>query len=238
MFTQMAAVVYKMAVSCITTQLIVYKPVDGPSSVREIGMKSLWSIRSLAYWSGMKNRVVGCGVWIYTYPGSTPCVSELLVLTLSSGGECGVPGLSGAGHYGGAPVSLRLQWVCGLFPVQFWWVRHPFVWFFRTIAGCLSIASFTMLSLGNTTPCFFSSLTSARGIMSSCCISSSPARENPSLAMLAISKAWLMLDCSRCTRPPCFAIVADMLETYKKLVAASRVRIGNYLNHIRLRSVL
>jgi len=31
-----------------------------------------------------------------------------------------------------------------------------------------------------------------------------------------------MSDCSSCTRPPCLAKVADMLKTYKKLVAASK----------------
>jgi len=47
-----------------------------------------------------------------------------------------------------------------------------------------------------------------------------------------------MSDCSSCTQPPCLAIAADMLKTYKKLVADSWVRIGCYLNHIRLRSLL
>ena len=64
------------------------------------------------------------------------------------------------------------------------------------------------------------------------------ARENSPLAILAISMARHMSDCSSCTRPPCLAMVADMLNTSKKLVAASKVGLGNYLNHIRLRSLL
>jgi hypothetical protein len=35
-------------------------------------------------------------------------------------------------------------------------------------------------------------------------------------------KARRMSDYSSCTRPPCLAIVADMLKTYKQLVVASK----------------
>jgi len=71
----------------------------------------------------------------------------------------------------------------------------------------------------------------------SCCISSLAACQNPPLAILAIFKARHMLDCSSCTWPPCLTIVADMLKTYMKLVAASEVRSSYYLNHRRLFSV-
>jgi len=47
------------------------------------------------------------------------------------------------------------------------------------------------------------------------------ARENRPLAIFAIFKARHMPDCSSCTRPPCLAIVAEMLKTYKMVVAAS-----------------
>jgi len=146
--------------------------------------------------------------------------------------------VTGAGGGGGASVPLRLQRVCGFCAVTFWQGRQPSVWFSRTIAGCLSIAAFTLLCPANTTPRFFSSRTTARGFLISCCVYLLTARKNPSLAMLATLKARHMSDCSSCTRPPCLAIVADMLKTYKKLVAASRVRIVCYLNHIRLRSLL
>jgi len=129
-------------------------------------------------------------------------------------------------------VPLRLHRVCGFFAVPFWQGRQLTVEFSRTIAGCLSIAAFTLLCPGNTTPRFFSSQTLAHGVLIRFCISSIVARENTSLAMLAIFKARCMSDCSCCTRPPCLAIVADILKTYKKLVAASRVRISCYLNHI------
>jgi len=49
--------------------------------------------------------------------------------------------------------------------------------------------------------------------------------EKPCLAILAIFNARRMSDCSSCTRPPCLAIVADMLKTYKTLVAASNNEI-------------
>jgi len=56
-------------------------------------------------------------------------------------------------------------------------------------------------------------------------VSSIVAREKPSLAILPIFNARRMLDCSSCTRPPCLAIVADMLKTYKTLVDASNNEI-------------
>jgi len=195
-------------------------------------------MRSLAFGSRLKNWALGSGVRIYTYLGGTPSVLELWVFFLPSGGAGGVPGLGGAGHGRGAPVPLRLQGVCGFFAVPFWQGRQLSLWFSWTISGCLSIAAFTLSCPGDTTPRFFSSQTSLRGLWITCCISSMPACKNPSLAILAIVKARRMLDCSSCTRPSCLAIVADMLKTYKILVAASRVRIGCYLNHIPLRSLL
>jgi len=50
--------------------------------------------------------------------------------------------------------------------------------------------------------------------------------EHPALAIVAIFKARGMSDCFNSTRPPCRAIVGDMLKTYKKLVAASTDHIG------------
>jgi hypothetical protein len=51
------------------------------------------------------------------------------------------------------------------------------------------------------------------------------ASEKPCLAILAIFKARRILDCSRCTQPPCLGIVADILKTYKTLVLASKSEI-------------
>jgi len=195
-------------------------------------------MRSLAYESRLKNRAQGSGECIYTYLGDTPCVSELWVISLSAGGAGGIPGLSGASRGGGAPVPLLLQWVCGFFAVRFCQGRQPSIWFSWTIAGCLSIAAFTLSCPGNTTPRFFSSQTLACGFLISCCISPIAARKNPSLAILAIFKARRMSDCSSCTWPPGLARVVDMMKTYKELVAASTVRNGSYLNHIRLCSLL
>jgi len=107
------------------------------------------------------------------------------------------------------------------FAVPLWQGGHPGMWFQRSIAGCLSIAAFTFLCPANSTPRSFSSRTSARGFLMRYCVSSTAARENPSLAILAIFKPRRTSVCSSCTRPPCLAIVADMLNTYKKFVAAS-----------------
>jgi len=82
-----------------------------------------------------------------------------------------------------------------------------------------------LLCPGKTTPCFFSSQTSAWCFSISGCISSISARGNPHLAILAIFKSRLVTDCSSCTRPPFLAIVADMLKTFHKLVAASNRKI-------------
>jgi len=195
-------------------------------------------MRSIAYESWLKHRTLEGGVCTYTYPGCTPAVLDLGVVSLSWGGAGGVLGLGGAGCDGGAPVLLLVQWVCGFFAVPIWQWRPPSIWLSWTIAGCLSIAAFTLLCPGNTIPLFFSSRTSPRCYLISCCISSIAAHKNTSLASLAIFKARWMSDCSSCTQPPCLTIVADRLKTYKKSVAASRVRIGCYLNQIRLRSLL
>jgi len=47
----------------------------------------------------------------------------------------------------------------------------------------------------------------------------------PFFGHCCLFKATHLLDCSCCTWPPCLAIVADMLKTYKKLVAASKNEI-------------
>jgi len=57
------------------------------------------------------------------------------------------------------------------------------------------------------------------------CVSSVAVYENPPLAILAIFKARHMSDSSSWTRPPCLAIVADMLKTHKKLDAACTYQI-------------
>jgi len=148
-------------------------------------------------------------------------------------GPGGVPGSGGVGSGvcslrrsgGGAPVPLRLQRVWGFIAVPFWQGRQPAIWFWRSIAGCLCIAAFTFLCPGNSTPRIVSSRTSERGFLMRYFVSSIAAREKPSLAILAIFNARCMSDCSSCTRPPCLAIVADMLKTYKILVAASNNEI-------------
>jgi len=76
------------------------------------------------------------------------------------------------------------------------------------------------LSNGNHTAHFFSSRTLACGFFITYCISCTAARGHPPLAIIAIVNARHISDCSSSTWPPCLAIVADMLKTYKKVVAA------------------
>ena len=190
--------------------------------------QQIWNKITIAHPILSKHRGQWRRVCIYPYAGGTPSVLECLS---SSDGIGGIPGRR-------ATVPLRQQRVCALFAVRFWQGRQPSIWFLRTIAGCLSMAVFTLLCQANSTPRFFSSQTSARGFFISCCVCSIAVRGNPPSAILVIFKARLISECSSCTRPPCLAIVADMLKTSKKLVATSKVRFGYYLNHIRLCRVL
>jgi hypothetical protein len=145
--------------------------------------------------------------------------------SLSPGGAGGVPGWGCAGRGGGAPVSSHLLCDCGFFGVPDWQGRQLSVWFWQIIAGCLSITAYILLYPRNSTAHFVSSQTSVRGFLTTQCVSSIAVCEYSPLAILATFKARCMLDCSSCTRHPCFAIVADMLKTNKKLVAASESEI-------------
>ena len=154
-------------------------------------------------------------------------VCDSSVPWMEPGGAGGVPGgdgLPGGDGVGsgvgclrrtgaGVLIPVHLQPVWEFLAVPFWEGRQPSMWFWWIIAGCLSIAAFTFSCPGNWTPCFFSSLTSAWGFLIRYWVSSIAARENPSLAILAIFNARHMSDCSSCTQPPCLAIVADMLKT-------------------------
>jgi len=182
--------------------------------------------------------MLGRVVCIYTYPGGTWSVSELWLPSPSAGGTGWVLGQCGTGRGGGAPIPMRLQGVCAFIAVPLWQGRLPSVWFSQTIAGSLSITAVNLLCSGYTAPRLFSSQTLVRGFLISCYVFSLAAHEHPPLAILAIFKARRMFDCSSCTWPPCLAIVTDMLKTYKKLVAASRVRFRHYNNHIRSHSPL
>jgi len=99
--------------------------------------------------------------------------------------------------------------------------RHPAGWFLRDIAGYLCMVAFIILCPGHSTPCFFTSRIPAQCCSVRYCVSFNAACENTLLAFLAIFKAREMLDSSRGTRPPRITIVADLLNTYKQLVAAS-----------------
>jgi len=199
--------------------------VDVLSSVSKSGSKSVSRLQSLAYASWLKNWALGSEVCIYTYPVGTPSIADGWAASLLPGGtsgvSCGCVVGSGVGCLshsgGGAPVPLHLQCLWGFCAVPCWQGRQPSVWISWSIAGCHSIPAFTFLCPGNPTPHFFRSRTSARGFLNRKCVSSIAARENSPLAILAISKARHMSDCSSCTRPPCRAIVADMLKTYKEI---------------------
>jgi len=125
---------------------------------------------------------------------------------------------------GGAPVPLRLHRVCRFLAVHFSQGRHLAVCCWRSIARFLSITASTLLCPGNATPRIVSSWTSAWGLLIRTC-GSIAARCNRHLAIFAMFQAGCTLDCSCCSRPPCLAIVANMLKTYKKLVAAANDEI-------------
>jgi len=120
---------------------------------------------------------------------------------------------------GGAPAPLSLQCVCGICGVPFWQGKQMSLWFWWWIARCLANPAFIFLSPGISTPHFGTSYTSAYGLLIRCCVSSDGVHVHSALAIMAILRAEHMSDCSSCTRPPCLAIVADMLNTYKRLVA-------------------
>jgi len=143
----------------------------------------------------------------------------------TTGAILGGRGVSAAVGYlswwdGGALATLCHQWVCQFCAVQFWQGRYRSVWFSQTIARCLSITSFASLCQGCLTPLLISSQTSTWGVSIRYCISCIAACKNLSLAILAIFKTRHMSDCSSCSWPPCPAIVAGMLETFKKFVSA------------------
>jgi len=68
---------------------------------------------------------------------------------------------------------------------------------------------------GNSAPHFNSSRTSAWGFLVRYCVSFIAASLNSPMAILAMFNTRNMSDYSSCTRPPCLAIVADMLKTDK-----------------------
>jgi len=111
--------------------------------------QQIWNKISIAHAILGENRAFGSGVCIYTYAGGIPSVSEL---SSSSDGTGGDLGRGGAPLGGDAPLPLRLQRVSGFFAVPFWQGRQPSIWFSKTIAGCLSMAAFTLLCPGNSSP--------------------------------------------------------------------------------------
>jgi len=135
-------------------------------------------------------------------------------LSISSGVCC--LGQSGRG----VAVMLHLQHVCIFFALPMWQRRQPFVSVARIIAGCHSIAAFTILRRGIWTPRYLSSRTSTWHSLIMCCICCSAAPKNPPLVILPRFIARHMSDCSSCTWSPCPAIVGDMLETNRTLVAS------------------
>jgi len=98
------------------------------------------------------------------------------------------------------------------------------VW--QSIAGYLCIAAFTCLCPGNSTPRIFSSRTSVRGFWMKYLVSSIAAHKKPSVAILAIFNARCMSDCSSCTRPPCLAIVAEMLKPTRHWLLLLTMKFG------------
>jgi hypothetical protein len=110
-------------------------------------------------------------------------------------------------------VPLCLQPFCVFCTVPFWQGRNPAMWFWGNIARWLSIAAFTFSYPGYCTACFFSSRTFDRGFLITYCLFCIGVRNNPPVAIFMIFEARCMWDCFSCHRPPCLAIVSDMLQT-------------------------
>ena len=179
-FTQYAAVICKMDVSCIAKQQIVYWPVDVPSSVSKSGLKCVSRLQSMAYASREKNWALGSGVCIYRYPGGTASISEVYAHLLTLGGKGGIAGARGVScgvgclsrSCWGATVPLRLHCVCVFCAVSVGQGRTPSFWVSQRIARCISVLTFKFLCSENSTPRVFSSWTSAHRYMIRSCISS------------------------------------------------------------------
>jgi hypothetical protein len=71
-----------------------------------------------------KNQALESEVYIYTYAGGIPSVSDLSSSSAGTGGDLG---RGGARLGGGAPLPLRLQCGSGLFAVPFEQGRQPSV---------------------------------------------------------------------------------------------------------------
>jgi hypothetical protein len=97
--------------------------------------------------------------------------------------------------------------------------------FDKSLGRCISIAAFTFVCPGNSTPHFFSSRTSAQGLWITYWVSCIAPRQYPSFYILVKFTARCMLDSSSITRPCCLAIVADMSKPYWTLVAESNIEI-------------
>jgi hypothetical protein len=135
------------------------------------------------------------------------------------GSSCGVCCLSRSG--GGVPSLLRLQSVCKSCAVPHWLGRQPSLRFWQSIAGCPTIAVFTLSCLGYSTPCNFTSGTLEQGGLIRYCVQSIMAHKHPPLVFFAIFNARLMLDCSSTSQSCCLAIVAGMLKPHQTIVATS-----------------
>lgn len=90
---------------------------------------------------------------------------------------------------------------------------------------CLFIAAFTFVYPGIATTCCFSSLKSDLRVLIRYRVSPIATPINLPLAILALLNAKCMSDCSSCSCNHSLAIVADMLKTDQKLIAASAYEI-------------
>jgi len=143
--------------------------VDVPSSVSISGSTSVSCWLSWAVALRVKNSAQGREVCEYAYAAGKYTIWERWAPEVLLVGADGVLGRGGIGSgvgclrwLGGGARALRLQRVSGFCTVPFWQGRHPAVWFWWSIARCLSIAAFSFLCPGNSTRGFFSSQTSAR----------------------------------------------------------------------------
>jgi len=210
-----------MHVCLFTLQQIVYLPVDIPLSDGKAGMQSSLQSRSLPYESRLRHWALERETCTYQFLGGTPSISILRRWSSNQGGTGVLPGVGGVeGGIGrlcqsgcGTPGSLPLKSACSFRTVPSCRARLLWVWFSSTMVKCFPDAAFTFWYPGNSTLSYITFQTLLLGVTIWCCVSTMTAPENTPLYLLAVLHARHLLGCSGHTRPPCSAIVADMLRT-------------------------
>jgi len=165
--------------------------VDVPWSVSISWATSVSCWLSWAYAFRVKNSAQAREECKYSYPACELTIWGHWASALLLGGAGGMLQIGGIspgvgclyqlGELGSVPE--QLQCVCRLYPVPFLKGRYLSGWFWQSIAGCHSIAAFTMFCTANWIPRFLSSQTSVRGSLIRYCVSCIAVRKSSPLAV-------------------------------------------------------